>query len=114
VDRDVRRDSVAIKIVLGLLGVLGGIGTFWFFAAALAQNDAGLVLVGIVALLLLGLISTGIMFWRTRDNPSGRGFGRVVLGTFTLVGILIASGCSLTLALGVFMFVVCMAGGMRF
>jgi len=114
VDRDIKRDSVALKIALGLLCVLGGIGTLWYFAATLADGRPEGVVFGIVALLFLGLISTGIMFWRTRNNPRERGFGRVVLGTFTLIGIGLATGCSLALAVVVFAFVVCMAGGMRF
>jgi len=114
VDRDIKRDSIAFKIALGLLCVLGGIGTFWYFAAALGDGRPEGVAIGFVALLFLGLVSTGIMFWRTRNNPSARGFGRVILGTFTLIGICIVSGCSLMAALFVFAFVVCMAGGARF
>ncbi len=111
VDRDVRRDSSGTKIFLGLLTVLGGIGTFWYFAAAVADQNAGMAGAGICFLLFLGFFSTLLMFARTRDNPSARGIGRVVLGTLTLVGIVIASGCSLVLAAGIFVFVVCMAGG---
>lgn len=109
-DRDVRRDNRALRVILGLLGVLGGLGTVLYFIAAVGDKNRDMLAAGVIMLLFLGLISTGIMFWWTHDNPSARGIGRVVLGTFALIGLVIASGCSLMLAL----FVVCIAGGMRF
>jgi len=59
------------------------------------------------------MASTGILFYRTRHAPRKRTLGRVLIGTFTLVGIVLASGCALLLAVGVFVFVVCLGGGMR-
>jgi ABC-type phosphate transport system permease subunit len=113
VDRDVKRDGAGTKVALGLLGVLGGIGTIWYFAAATSDSSGGMFVVGLLGLLLAGLLSTGIMFYRTSHNPSERGVGRVILGTFSLIGICLAAGCSLMVAVGVFLFVVCLAGGGR-
>ena len=81
------RDSVALKIGLGMLCVLGCVSTFWFFAVALAEGNASTIISGLLVLLLLGLVSAALTYGRSRDNPSKRGLGRVVLGTFTLVGL---------------------------
>lgn len=119
VDRDVRCDSTATRVVLIVLSTLGGIYTVGFFAMALLGTGSSeetwqMVGGGLIILLFLSLVSTGFMFWRTRDNPSARGFGRVVLGTFSLIGFFIAGSCALTLAVFIFFFAICLAGGMRF
>lgn len=88
------QDSRALKIGLGLLCVLGCVGAFWFFAVALADRQPDAIVAGILVLLLLSLVSTAITFWRTRDKPSERSLGRIVLGTFTLVGAGITAGCA--------------------
>ncbi len=105
------QDSRALKIGLGLLCVLGCVGAFWFFAVALADRQPDAIVAGILVLLLLSLVSTAITFWRTRDKPSERSLGRIVLGTFTLVGAGITAGCALMLVLIFFAFLVFLAGG---
>jgi hypothetical protein len=92
---------------LVLLAVLGGLGIFPFFGAmeSAVYYDATPLIVGCIVILFLTLLSTVIMFWRTRHNPSARSFGRVVLGTFALAGVCVL----LCFALVLFMFVVCLA-----
>jgi hypothetical protein len=114
VDEDVRRDTKGTSVVLILLAILGGLGLLFYVWAGFAslQNGGGQVLIAVLlGVLFLGLITTGIMFWRTRDNPSERGFGRVVVGTLAMTGGLIALSCSIGLAVIVFFFVACLASG---
>jgi hypothetical protein len=110
-DSDVRRDSTFTTVLMILLAVLGGIGLcMYFLAGVAAMEDSGpWLLFGVVlAVLLLSLISTGIMFWRTRDDPSRRGVGRVVVGTLALTGGLFALSCVLGLAFFLFLFIQCL------
>jgi hypothetical protein len=112
VDEDVRRDTKGTSVVLILLAILGGLGLVFYLWAGFAslQNGGGEILIGVLlSVLFLGLLTTGIMFWRTRDNPSQRGFGRVVVGTLAMTGGLIAISCSIGLAVIVFFFVACLA-----
>jgi hypothetical protein len=80
VDEDVRRDTKRTSIVLVLLAVLGGQGLVYFILMGIIQFQGGgweVLIAVLLAVLFLGLITTGIMFHRTRHNPSQRGFGRV-------------------------------------
>jgi hypothetical protein len=114
VDREVRRDNSGVKVMLGLMAVLGAIGILWYFGAALSDGQPEMILAGVGGLLLAVLISTGFMFWRTRHTPAQRGVGRVVVGTLAVIGTAMAGGCALTAAVFVFLLVVCLAGGGRF
>lgn len=113
-DQDVKRDGTAAATMVGLLAILGGIGIFWYFGMALSQRQPDALFGGVLILLLAGLVSTGIMFFRTRHNPTKRTFGRVVVGTLSLIGMVIAGGCTLVTAFLVFAFIACLSGGMRF
>jgi hypothetical protein len=114
VDEDVRRDTKGTSIVLIIFAVLGGLGLSYSFLVGLGEFQGGgwQVLVGVsMSVLFLGLITTGIMFWRTRDNPSQRGIGRVVLGTLAMTGALFVISCGIGFAVIVFLFVACLASG---
>jgi hypothetical protein len=116
VDAEVRRDTGAIGGGLILLAALGGLGIALFFfraSAAAARGGAQPLVIGLVVLLFLALLSTGIVLWRTRENPAKRGIGRVVFGTLALAGTLIAGTFLLGLAALVFLFIAC-ASGARF
>ena len=116
-DDVVRRDRTGTNVLLILLAVLGGFGLLAYLAAAVASFDEGgwRLLVGIVlGLFFLFMISTGIMFWRTRNRPEERGIGRVIVGTLALTGGLFGLGCVLSVATFVFFFVACLVTGGRF
>jgi len=110
-DADVRRDSTLTTVLLILLAVLGGFGLFGYLAVAVTTFDQGgyWIMAGVIlTVLLLSMISTGIMFWRTRDDPSRRGVGRVIVGTLALTGGLFALSCVLGAAFFLFLFIQCL------
>ena len=110
-DEDVHRDTKRTSVVLILLAVLGGLGLSFYFWIGLAsvQQGGGQVLIAILlTVLFLSLLTTGIMFWRTRDNPSERGIGRVILGTLAMTGVLFTLSCGIGLAIIVYLFVACL------
>jgi phage FluMu protein Com len=116
-DDVVRRDRTGTNVLLILLAVLGGFGLLAYLAAAISTfKDGGAqLLIGIfVGVLFLAIISTGIMFWRTRNRPEERGIGRVIVGTLALTGGLFGAGCVLSVATFVFFFVACLVTGGRF
>jgi len=103
VQRDVRRTGTGIII----LAVLGGVGLsqfLWCIIPFSAQGDFSAVGIALAFILFLGLLSTAIMFWRTRHDPSARGIGRVVVGTLALAGVVVL----LLLAAFIVFFVVCL------
>jgi len=115
VDEDVRRDTKRTSIVLILLAVLGGlglvyfiwVGTGYFPGAGGGWEVLFAVLIGVP---FLGLITTGIMFYRTRYDPSQRGIGRVVVGTLAMIGGLLVISCLFGLVVIAFFFVACLSG----
>jgi hypothetical protein len=116
-DADVRRDSTFTTVFLILLAILGGFGLFGYLAVAVTTFDEGgyWIMAGVIlAVLLLSLISTGIMFWRTRDDPSRRGVGRVIVGTLALTGGLFALSCVLSVVFVLFAFIACLVNPPRF
>jgi hypothetical protein len=114
VDKDVKRDGKAVNVILILMGIMGGIGTLWYFAAAIgAPQSQQMVLSGVAFFLFLALLSTAIMFYRTRHEPSKRGIGRVLASTLMMIGILMTVGCSVALAMVITIFVVCFSQGFK-
>jgi hypothetical protein len=114
VDEDVHRDTRGTNVFLILLAVLGGLGLIFYIFAGVAslKNGGGSALLAIaLGILFLGLITTGIMFWRTRDNPSQRGLGRVILGTLAMTGGLIMVSCVTGFAVFAFLFIACLVKG---
>jgi hypothetical protein len=108
-DEEVHRDNRGIGIGLTILAILGGLGvTRALLFTAAAGGLAGLATI-MVPLHFLGLLTTGIMFWRTRDNPAARNVGRVVVGTLASVGVLVL----LALAAVIFLFVLCLTQTLR-
>ncbi len=110
-DVDVRRDSTLTTVLLILLAVLGGFGLFGYLLVAVTTFEHGgyWIMAGVIlTILLLSMISTGIMFWRTRDDPSRRGVGRVIVGTLALTGGLFAFSCVLGAAFFIFLFIECL------
>jgi hypothetical protein len=116
-DDEVRRNRRGTSIIITLLAVLGGIGVaFWFLISfgTIQQQGGPAVFIGLIlGLLFLGLASTVIMFYRTREDPSQRGVGRVLVGTLALTGGLIAFSCLAGMAFFVFAFVTCLLGNQR-
>jgi hypothetical protein len=111
VDDDVRRDTKGTNVVLILLAVLGGLGLFFYLSLGLSslQQGSGQVLIAIIlSVLFLTLLTTGIMFWRTRDDPSRRGIGRVILGTLAMTGVLFVLSCGIGMAMIIYFFVACL------
>ena len=117
-ERDIRRDSKrtgAGLIVLANLGAIGIGGNLLvaFGAAANARTLTPLFAVGL-AIAFLAAVATGIMFLRTRHDPSARGVRRVIFGTLALTGGLIVAGIGIALAVIIFVFVACFASAPRF
>lgn len=111
VDEDVHRDTRGTSVVLILLAVLGGLGLlfyFWIGLGSLQQGGSHILIAVTLTFLFLSLLTTGIMFWRTRENPSERGIGRVILGTLAMTGVLFVLSCGIGLAMIIYFFVVCL------
>ena len=70
VDTDVQRDGKGVKISVVLLAVLGAIGILFFFGSLFGRVNVNSVIGGVVFLMLVTLINTAIMFYRTRHDPS--------------------------------------------
>jgi hypothetical protein len=109
VEHDVQGDLNRTGVVTILLAVLGALALcpllFGGFAATSGYGGSyDLLIVILGSILFLGLISTGIMFWRTRHNPSARGVGRVIVGTLALAGVVVL----LLVAAFIVFFVVCL------
>lgn len=100
--------SQLLLILLAIPGALGiGSALLSAYAAAARGRDARALLVCAIGLVFLMLVSGAIMFWRTRHDPSGRGLGRLLLGTFALAGFLMILSAALALAAAVFVFALC-------
>ena len=116
-ERDIRRDSKrtgAGLIVLANLGAIGiGGNLLAAFAAAKAGTFALLFAVGL-AIAFLAAVATGIMFLRTRHDPSARGVRRVIFGTLALTGGLIVAAIVVALAVIIFVLVACFASSPGF
>jgi len=79
-----------------------------FLVMALASNWVlGVAFLG--GLIWLGLMSTGIMMWQTRDHPEERSAGRVLSMMLMLFGILATTSFALVMVL----VVACTAGILR-
>jgi hypothetical protein len=108
-DQDVRRDTKSAGCGLIGLAILGALGLASYvlpgFAYVASSGEVGPLVPAILGILFLGAIATGIMFARTRHNPSARGVGRVIFGTLVLAGVLFL----VALAAGIVFFVVCLA-----
>jgi len=90
---------------LSAAGVLSIPFGFMLLILALTANwQLGLAFLG--GLIWLGLMSTGIMMWQTRDRPEERSVGRAFTGMLVLVGILALSAFALVIVL----LVACTAG----
>jgi hypothetical protein len=115
-DEDVRRDRKGTSVILIILAILGGFGLLSYASmalSALAHQEYSYFLILVLGLLFLGLISTGIVFWRSRDNPGQVGFARVIVGTLALMGGLLILSCLTGLAVFIYWFVVCLTSGGR-
>ena len=112
-DRDVRRDTQGAGCGLIGLAILGALGLAAVFFPSLAASSQGTIapLVPItLTIMVLAAIATGIMFARTRHDPSARGIGRVIFGTLVLAGVL----CLVIVAAAIVLFIVCLASHPRF
>jgi hypothetical protein len=112
-DVEIGSDTKRTGVGLIVLAVLGGVGIAYHLLIAgtfAASGDIALLVIVLVVVAFLALLSTGIVLWRTRENPAARGVGRVIFGTLALAGALIAACFVLSLALVVFLFAVCLSG----
>jgi hypothetical protein len=111
-DVDARRDISTTGVVMILLAVLGGIGITVALVtsfAALGQNEAGPLFVTLAFLFVLALVSTAIVLGRAQHSEQPTA-ARIVVGTLSLAGILIAGSCVLSVAGFIFLLAVCLAG----
>lgn len=115
-DVEIQRDTRRTGVGLVILAVLGGLGIAnYLFAAGVAavQGEVRPILIFLVSLAFLVLLSTGLVLWRTRENPAARGVGRVILGTLALAGAVFGVAFVLVVAVIIFLFIVCSLGGGR-
>jgi hypothetical protein len=113
VEGDVRRDTTTMQVILILLAIVGGLGIFLALMtsfAALTDNEVAPLFVTLAVLFVLTVISAIIVSVREKKSPQPTA-ARIVLGTITLAGALVAGGCLFMGAIFVFFFVVCLAGG---
>jgi LSD1 subclass zinc finger protein len=113
-DHQARRDSRGTSVTLLLLAVLGGLGLFVAAVSSFQNSDPTGFMMLVFCVMVLAAISTGIMYARTRQDPSQRGVGRVVKGTLALAGGLMAGACVITAVVWAFLFVACLVTGGRF
>ena len=113
-DRDSKRTGAGL-IVLANLGAIGIGGNLLvaFGAAANARTLTPLFAIGL-AIAFLAAVATGIMFLRTRHDPSARGVRRVIFGTLALTGGLILAAIVVALAVIIFVLVACFASSPGF
>ena len=114
VDDEVRSDTKRTGAGLIVLAVLGGLGiaNYLFIAVVFGADvgDATPFVILLVVVAFFALLSTGIVFWRTRENPAARGVGRIVLGTLALAGVVTLAIFVLCVALVIFLLAVCFSG----
>jgi hypothetical protein len=109
-DEEVRHDTQRTSIGIILLAVLGAIGLAIYLTAggaALAQGEPSPLLGALLGILVLGLLSTGIMFLRTLGHPEQRSFGRVVVGTLAISGGCFLAWLLMVVAVVILLFAVC-------
>jgi hypothetical protein len=81
---------IALATVGGLAFAFAGMAAFWGMPP-LSKLQSLLVFVS--GVVFLGLTSTGIMSYRTRDDPGRRSIVQVIVGTLALAGGLAAVSC---------------------
>lgn len=106
VDVDVSRDARRTSGCLVILVALGALGIAYAFVAAGldAVENIGVVA---IALLFLGLITTGVVVLRRGPQSAAEGFRRIMVGTLAAVGVLVL----VLLALAVLLLLVCQGSG---
>lgn len=114
-DEDTHGDSKLVGCGLIVLALLGGLGILQIAALALHEPDGYIVWIALaIGVGFLALVATGIMFVRTRKNPRERTVGRVVLGTFALIGALMLGGFALLVLFFIVCLVTVLGGGFKF
>jgi Double zinc ribbon len=98
------------RVMIQLLRAFGLFGIGYFFLGVVALMSAPLLLTGVVTLWCVGLVSAGVMFYRTRHDTSQRSLWRVLVDAVTLVGACVAVSVALIVAIFVFFWVSCMVG----
>jgi hypothetical protein len=108
----VRRDHRGTGCGLVLLAFLGGIGLFFALAAGSEGGGGGVAVV--VLILLIVMAGTAAWTYSRPNAPKGAaGFGRVVVSTLQVVGMIFAGMFLLSLAVWGFFFLACLTGAIR-
>jgi hypothetical protein len=108
---EVRRDSGLLKAgFIGLAG-LGALGIAHVLLAYRPTMDPAKW--GILFAIFAGVLGAGIVLNLKRENPVARGAGRAILGTLAVAGGLFVLGFLLAIAALVYLFVVCLSGGIK-
>jgi hypothetical protein len=109
---DVRRDQHRTGGCLVVLAVIGVLGILYFIGLAMnwGHGAGSMWATLLTALVVLAGISAARVYSRPQPPTGGQGLERVLFGTLALAGGVIASLLLLGLAIGLFLFVVCLAG----
>jgi Double zinc ribbon len=110
-NRDGRNPDRASNPVWAVLGSFGLLFTLLATTGAFAQGSPQPFLIFLACLIILAGISTLVTLVRTDGALTPRNIGRIFLGALSITGMLIAAGGLVALAVMVFAFVVCLAGG---
>jgi DNA-directed RNA polymerase subunit RPC12/RpoP len=106
----VHRRSSRVSAILVLMSVAGVLGLGWSGLMSLTafSHGAELPLIAWLAILVvLAVASFGIMVYQTRENPSQRSIGRVIVGTLAIAGGLTTFACTLGAVGFIYAFAAC-------
>jgi hypothetical protein len=112
VRRDVRKTSWLL-IVLACLGALALLHVAFMVVVGVPLETEALLVYGL-GLGVLAALSAAYVLWRRPGRTPLASAGRVVVGTLALVGAITAGTLAVGFAIVVFLFVVCLTGGMKF
>lgn len=117
IEHEVRGD---VRKTSSLLIVLAGLGALTLLSAVPAAiegvhtGDSEVLLgLGLILALLIS-ISTACVLWQRPGKTPLESVGRVAVHTLAIVGSIVAGGIVIGIAVFVFLFAVCLSGGLKF
>lgn len=111
IEVDVARDNTLLTVGLLGLATLGALG----IAHILFVHRSSMhpVRWSVLIAIFVGVVGAGIALNLKKHDPVARGVGRAILGTLATAGALIVLAFLLAIATLIYLFVVCLTGGMK-